>query len=147
MLRFLSVVVLAACCVTAGAEERPPVTGQVTFLYFEDVDGAETFYGSVLGLKKTFDQGWVKIFQVSPSASVGLVNATRGVHRPSPTKPVMVSMVVDETEVDAWWSYLKSRGVDMGDEGPKVHAEVGIRAFAFEDPEGHTLEVFAWIQE
>ena len=62
----------------------------------------------------------------------GLVNATRGAHRPSADKPVMVSMVVGEKEVDAWWQYLKAKGVDVGD-APGAGGDGAVKAFGFED--------------
>jgi hypothetical protein len=77
---------------------------------------------------------------------VGLVNATQGSLKPAPVaveKPVMVSLVVDEADVARWHAYLKSKGVDVG-AGPKVGAEGRVLAFAFKDPGGYTLEIFAW---
>lgn len=137
---------LLALFVTGGAPvERPPVSGQVTFLYYNDLDAAARFYGDVLGLEKTFDLSWVKIFRLSETSSVGLVNASRGAHKPSSEKPVMVSLVVRPADVDVWYSYLKQKGVGVG-APPETGADGSVRAFGFKDPEGYTLEVFAWIQ-
>lgn len=144
MLRILSVVTVAMCSLAASAQERPPIAaGQVTFLYYNDLAQAGEFYGDVLGLELEVDLGWVKIYQLSPSSSVGLVNASGGSHRPSSDKPVMVSMVVD---VDAWYQYLKAKGVDVGD-APNTDGNAPVKAFSFEDPEGYSLEVFAWMNE
>ena len=74
----------------------PSVSGQVTFLYFNDIDKAAKFYSETLGLKSTFDQGWVRIYALSPSSFVGLVSGTEGMLRPASEKPVMVSIVVDK---------------------------------------------------
>ncbi len=152
MFRILGVLTLTACALAASAqtseasEERPPVAGQVTFLYFNDLAKADAFYGEVLGLEKEFDLEWVKIYKLSPTSSVGLVNATGGAHRPSADKPVMVSMVVGEKDVDAWWQYLNAKGVDVGD-APSPEGDGAVRAFGFEDPEGYSLEVFAWVNK
>ena len=54
MHRFLGALVLAASTMAAAAE-HPPVAGQVTFLYFNDLDKANHFYGEVLGLESAFD--------------------------------------------------------------------------------------------
>jgi catechol 2,3-dioxygenase-like lactoylglutathione lyase family enzyme len=138
--------ILAMAALPAAAQTPPPVTGQVTFLYYDDLSAAERFYRDVLGLSTTFELDWVKIFQLSSSSSVGLVNATKGSLRPAAVdeeKPVMVSLVVDKANVDRWHSYLKSKGVDVG-EGPRVGADGRVLAFAFKDPGGYTLEVFAW---
>ncbi len=145
MFRLLGVLILTATA--SSAQERPPaVAGQVTFLYFNDLAKADAFYGDVLGLEKEFDLEWVKIYKLSPTSSVGLVNATRGAHRPSVDKPVMVSMVVGEKEVDAWWQYLKAKGVDVGD-APGAEGDGAVKAFGFKDPEGYSLEVFAWVNK
>jgi predicted enzyme related to lactoylglutathione lyase len=127
-----------------SAPQAPPVSGQVTFLYYQDLDRAAEFYGETLGLKTTLGLDWVKIFQLSPSSSVGLVNATGGTHRPSSDKPVMVSLVVED--VDGWYEYVKSRGVEVPNP-PKDSARTGVRSFGFKDPEGYTLEVFAWLKK
>ena len=145
MFRLFGVLILAAAA--SSAQERPPAAaGQVTFLYFNDLAKADAFYGDILGLEKEFDLEWVTIYKLSPTSSVGLVNATGGAHRPSADKPVMVSMVVGEEEVDAWWQYLKAKGVDVGD-APGAEGDGAVKAFGFKDPEGYSLEVFAWVNE
>lgn len=124
---------------TGGA---PPIAGQVTFLYYQDLPRAADFYGRVLGLRQTFDLGWVKIYALSPSSSVGLVDGASGALRPSGDKPVMVSLVVDD--VDRWYEHLKSRGVAIGKQ-PSDGSRVPVRSFSFKDPEGYTIEVFKWL--
>lgn len=132
----------AAAKATAAVTPVPAVSGQVTFLYFNDINKAAAFYGKLLGAKPTLDLDWVKIYRLSPSSSVGLVNATRGAHRPSADKPVMVSLVVDSPdEVDHWAARLKSLGIEVNK--PPSTGEL-VRALEFDDPEGYTLEVFAW---
>lgn len=147
MFRLLGVLILTAAASTISGQERPPTAaGQVTFLYFNDLAKADAFYGGILGLEKEFDLEWVTIYKLSPTSSVGLVNATGGAHRPSADKPVMVSMVVSEKDVDAWWKYLKAKGVDVGD-APSAEGDGAVKAFGFKDPEGYSLEVFAWVNK
>ena len=135
----------AFSALSSSAEERPAIEGQVTFLYYEDLGRADAFYRDVLGLENELDLEWVKIYKLSPTSSVGLVNATRGAHRPSSDKPVMVSMVVDLDDVDRFWSFLKESGVDVGDP-PRTGGGGNVKAFGFKDPEGYSLEVFAWLE-
>ncbi len=125
----------------AQTRPTPPIASQVTFLYFEDLERATRFYGTTLGLQATLDLDWVKIFQLSPTSAVGLVDAENGVHRPSASKPVMLSLVVDD--VDAWYAFLRERGVEIPTP-PRDSAKVHVRSFGFRDPEGYTLEVFSW---
>ncbi len=130
-----------------SASGLPPFTGEVTFLYFNDVDKAAAFYGGTLGLAKTFDAGWVRIFAISPSSSVALVDAAKGAHRASDDKPVTLAMVVsDPKDVDRWHEHLKTRGVSI--HMPPFDApSVNVREFRFTDPEGYTLEIFAWLKK
>lgn len=97
----------------------------------------------MLGLRQTLDLGWVTIYALSPSSSVGLVDGASGALRPSGDKPVMVSLVVDD--VDRWYEYLKSRGVVIS-QPPSDSTRVRVRSFSFKDPEGYTLEVFKWLE-
>src|SRR6478736_1306 len=85
----------------------PPISGQVTFLYYENLPRAAEFYKRTLGLRQTLDRKWVKIFQLSPTSSLGLVDATSGSHRPAADKPVMISIVVQD--VDVWYRFLEGR--------------------------------------
>lgn len=145
MFRWFGMLAVASAALTTStqAQEPPPIAGQVTFLYYHDHAKAVTFYSEVLGLEKEFDLDWVKIYKLSPTSSVGIVSATGGNLRPAKDKPVMLSMVVDATDLEAWWSYLKDKGVDVGELSPE--GDGAVRAFSFQDPEGYTLEVFAWL--
>ena len=130
-----------------SASDLPPFTGEVTFLYFNDPDTAAEFYGETLGLEKTFDAGWVRIFTISPSSSVALIDGAVGAHKPSTDKPVTVAMVVPDLEdVDRWYEYLKSQGVSIH-MPPFDAASVNVREFRFTDPEGYSLEIFAWLSK
>lgn len=130
-----------------AALDLPPFASEVTFLYFNDVDKAAVFYGETLRLTKTFDAGWVRIFTISPSSSVALVDAAKGAHPASDDKPVTLAMVVsDPKDVDRWYDYLKTRGVSI--HMPPFDApSVGVREFRFTDPEGYSLEIFAWLKK
>lgn len=109
----------------------------ITWLYYRDLPRAMRFYEDVMGLTLTVDQGWAKVYQVSPTSFVGLVDETRGMHRASDTKPVAVAFVTPE--VDQWHRWLTSRGVTVKGDA-KDSANLPIRGFVALDPEGYTLE-------
>lgn len=119
----------------------PTIDSQVVFLYYSDVNEASAFYESTLGLEKTFDEGWVKIYRTSATSFVGLVDESRGSHRVSESKPVMLSIVT--SEVDAWYEHLRNAGVKILSELADSES-VPVRAFLVEDPGGYTVEFFAW---
>ena len=107
------------------------------FLYYRDVPAAQRFYEDVIGLTLTVDQGFAKIYQVSPTSFIGLVDEAQGLHRASETKAVTVSFVTER--VDQWYAYLVSKGVRM--RSPLGNAtRHPTRGFVAYDPEGYFLE-------
>jgi predicted enzyme related to lactoylglutathione lyase len=110
----------------------------ITFLYYVDLPRAMAFYGEVLGLRLAIDQGWSKIYEVTPNGYIGLVDESRGSHRAHPVKPVQVCLRV--ADVDAWCAWLQSRGVEIV-KGPRNVDALGIRVIVFNDPEGYQVEI------
>jgi predicted enzyme related to lactoylglutathione lyase len=119
---------------------RPPALGvqaNIVFLYYKDIPAAQRFYEDVIGLTLSVDQGFAKIYQVSPTSFIGLVDESQGLHRSSPAKPVTVSFVT--AQIDQWYDYLVSKGVKM--RGPVGNAtRHPTRGFVAYDPEGYFLE-------
>ncbi|UCH56912.1 MAG: VOC family protein [Candidatus Bathyarchaeota archaeon] len=114
------------------------IEGLITFLYYGDLERAMRFYEDILRLEKTVDQGWAKIYRVADAAHVGLVDGERGYHRPSPEKPVMITILV--SDVDSWYAHFVDRGVKtLG--APRDNPDLRIRAFLLEDPEGYVIEI------
>jgi predicted enzyme related to lactoylglutathione lyase len=113
------------------------VQANIVFLYYRDVPAAQRFYEDVIGLTLTVDQGFSKIYQVSPTSFIGLVDESQGLHRASEAKAVTVSFVTEQ--IDEWYAYLQSKGV-------KVRGPIGnaarhpTRGFVAYDPEGYYLE-------
>jgi lactoylglutathione lyase len=117
--------------------KNPGIDMNIVFIYFNDLAKAMNFYEDVLGFTLAIDQGWTKIYQSSTSGYIGLVDGTRGYHKASEVKPLILCFRVPD--VDAWYQYLLSQGVPMLKD-IKNSEELHIRAFLIEDPEGHTLE-------
>ena len=110
----------------------------ITFLYYVDLPRAMAFYENVMGLKLVIDQGWSKIYEVTSSGYIGLVDQARGSHRAHPVKPVQICMRV--AGVDAWHRYLLDEGITITN-GPRDVPDLKIRAFVFNDPEGYQIEI------
>ena len=116
-----------------------PVTAQATivFLYYRNPERARRFYEDVLGLTLTVDQGFCRIYRISPSAFIGLVDEAHGLHRAADDKPVTLSFVVDD--VDRWYQELVERAVPI--HSPlRDAARHPTRGFVALDPEGYFLE-------
>lgn len=125
---------------------HPAVGGMTVFLYVTDIDRAVQFYGTTLGLRSTVDKGPIRMFELNPSASIGLVDAKTargGADRPSKDKPLTVSFVVDD--IEGWYRYLVARGVAIA-RAPRDSSNLKVRFFLFTDPEGYELEAISWTQ-
>jgi catechol 2,3-dioxygenase-like lactoylglutathione lyase family enzyme len=132
----------AAAQPTGG--EAPRLTGSIIFLYYEDLDRAAAFYGETLGLEETYQQTGVRVFSVTPSAALGLIDVARADDMSLASKTAFVAFIVEELdEVDRWHALLASQGVEVTDivNGTETPA----RSFWFEDPGGYTVELFAWL--
>ena len=124
-----------------------PVSANLTFFYYRDLPAAMRFYERVLGLKLAVDQGFSKIYQITPHSFVGLVDGVSGTHKPNAIKPVILSFIVpDVATVDAWHAHLVSQGVTIF--RPLGTSEkIGVHGFMALDPEGYTLEFEAFTDQ
>jgi predicted enzyme related to lactoylglutathione lyase len=116
----------------------PAVEGLITFLYYDDLEKAKEFYIDVMGFNLVVDQGWAKILNVADKAHIGLVDGNVGYHRASPTKPVMITIVVDD--VDQWYEHMQKLGIETLTK-PRDNEELNLRMFLLEDPEGYVIEI------
>ena len=114
------------------------VCSQITFLYYDDLTPIDKFYREVMGFTLVKDQGWAKIYAVSETAFVGIVDGDRGFHEPQERNAVLITLVVDD--VFGWYDYLKSKGVTMLTE-VEEHEEIQVRGFFCQDPGGYSIEV------
>lgn len=145
--------VAALCCASpVGARERnqaPAVTGQITFLYYKDLPAAAQFYEKLLGKAPQSTPDWVRLFDLTPDATIGLVNASGGALRPSEDKPVMVTILVDgKRGVDRWYDRVRAQGIPIVEERKttRLDAKRSIHAFMFNDPEGYRIEILSWVR-
>ncbi|MFQ6123963.1 MAG: VOC family protein [Candidatus Heimdallarchaeota archaeon] len=83
---------------------------QITFHYYKDLPRACKFYEEVFGLELEIDQGWAKIYKVSESAFIGLVDEKRGYFNWVPDKSSMVTLVT--SDVDPWYDRIRHKGVN-----------------------------------
>ena len=110
----------------------------ITFLYYRDLNRAETFYRDVLGLPLVIDQGFAKIFRLADGAHVGLVDEAKGMNNWQEDKCVQLCLRVED--VDAWHDWARLEGLsDLS--RLFVNDTIGILAFVFRDPEGYQIEV------
>ena len=111
---------------------------QVVFLYFDDLDEVAPFFEEILGLEMVEDQGLARIYRVAGNAFVGIVDGTKGYHKPQVKSAVLVTMAVPN--VPAWYDYLKAHGVKLLTE-VSAPSEIQVQAFFFEGPGGYIFEI------
>jgi lactoylglutathione lyase len=122
----------------------PAVQANLVFLYYRDLAAAQRFYEDVIGLTLCVDQGFCKIYRVTPTSFVGLVDEARGMHRASDPKPVTLSFITDD--LDAWYARLIERGVAM--HHPLARSgRHPTRNFVAIDPEGYFLEFETFLDD
>ena len=121
----------------------PPLREQIVFLYYADLAQAEAFFGKGLGFEQTMDKDWVKIYRTAGGSSVGAVKEGRGFHKPSPSKPVMISWAVDD--LDPWYRRVTAAGIKVL-KPPQTSADPPARTFLVADPTGYTFEFLQWLR-
>jgi predicted enzyme related to lactoylglutathione lyase len=127
---------------TAGV--APRLSEQIVFLYYSDLGVAEEFFGKALGLEKTMDKEWVKIYRTIGGSSIGAVKEGRGFHKTSPSKPVMITWAVDDLE--PWYERVVKSGVKVL-KPPQVATDPPAKSFLVADPTGYTFEFLQWVRE
>jgi predicted enzyme related to lactoylglutathione lyase len=124
--------------------QHPSIKENTIMFYYKDLAAVIPFYEKTLGLTKTFDEDWVKIYQLTPSSSIGLVReGETSFHRAQADNAVMLSIISDD--VDLWYQRLKQAGgIEFLLE---IHnsENVPIRSFLVKDPGGYTVEFFQWL--
>lgn len=120
----------------------PPGIGfnaSITWLYYKDLLASQQFYEETMGFKLVADQGWTKIYQVSPTGFLGLVDERRGMHSFSEDKAVNVSFLVED--LDGLYDYVeKSQALPLRSKHLEVGLESKYRSLIGFDPEGYFLE-------
>jgi len=132
---------------TAADDRTPPVTGQMTFFYYNDLPRAAAFYERLLAIAPEPTPAWVRLYSLTPTSTLGLVNPTDGTLRPRGDKSAMVTIVVDDVDaVDSWHARVKSLGIPIFQDRKvtKLDDQRSIYSFIFRDPEGYALEFLTW---
>ena len=118
--------------------QYPKAKGILTFFYYKDLAKAAEFYEKIMGFTLIQDQKWAKIFKIRDNAYMGCVDGNVGYHKYSDTKPVMLTVIVDDP--DAWYEHFKKNGVKTINE-PHDDKALNLRIFLLHDPEGYVIEI------
>ncbi|QKV19765.1 VOC family protein [Oricola thermophila] len=119
-----------------------------TALYVADLEAAERFYGSVMGLDRIARVEGRHVFFACGKGVLLLFNPERTAVPPSdPAMPVPAHGAhgpghacfrVDPVEIDAWRAHLEAAGVEIEAD---FRWPNGARSIYFRDPAGNSLEI------
>ncbi len=111
----------------------------ITWLYYKDIRAMQNFYQDVFGLEMVADQGWTKIFKVSDTGFLAIVDEKRGMHSYTEKKAVNVGFIIDDLE--GWYKYARDNKLfDLFEDELGVGPETRYKAFVGFCPEGYFLE-------
>ena len=114
---------------------RPVIDQQVTFLAARDLQATAAFYEQLINLPLIFDQGTCRIYQAAGGAFLGFCAHLPIVDGESPVILTLVSQ-----EVDDWYAYLVSQGVEVAQQ-PVLNEQYNIYHFFVRDPDGYLVEI------
>jgi lactoylglutathione lyase len=120
------------------------VEGLITFTYYNDLEKAAEFYGEKMGFELVIDVDFARVYKVSGSSHIGIVDGERGFMRPKEDKPVMISFVVED--IDGWHEYLRGNGVDIF-QPPKEASYLRMKTLLLRDPEGYVVEILEFLEK
>ncbi len=122
---------------------HPSIVSHVTFHYYKDLAAAEHFYRDILGLEKTYDGPWVKMFRITGQSVVGLLDEREATFR-APTTTPSVMLSIETTDLEGWNEQLKSRGAVFMKELDPESKHPLVDSIMLKDPGGYTVEFFRW---
>jgi catechol 2,3-dioxygenase-like lactoylglutathione lyase family enzyme len=120
------------------------IQANIIWLYYIDLDEAQSFYEDILGLELVTDQGFAKVYACSSTGYIGLVDEAQGLHRFSEEKSVTVSFI--STQIDEWYSYLAEKKLTMREELTDGES-ISVRTFVTFDVAGYFLEFDRFLEE
>lgn len=121
------------------------VKENIVMFYYKDISQVAPFYEQTLGLSKTFNEEWAKIYRLTPTSFVGVIQESEGgFHKAQPDNAVMLSIVTEE--VDGWYEHLKRDPSITFVKEIYNNEHAPIRAFLIRDPGGYTIEFFQWLE-
>jgi predicted enzyme related to lactoylglutathione lyase len=117
-------------------------SGQISWVYTQDLDSTAYFYAEVLGLECSRDQGAARIFATGDNAWIGVCQAFA--NRVVEPKGGMISIISDD--VDAWYQRLVDIGLSI-EQPPHRLEQFGIYTFQVNDPNGYLIEFQQFIDD
>jgi predicted enzyme related to lactoylglutathione lyase len=115
---------------------------QITFIYVRDLDVTAAFYEGILSFPLVLDQGECRIVQTSADdrGYLGYCQSSKSI--PVDKSGSILTLV--SNQVDEWYDYLISKGVEVLGE-PNENPRYEIYQFFLKDPDGYILEIQSFL--
>jgi catechol 2,3-dioxygenase-like lactoylglutathione lyase family enzyme len=127
---------------TRCSDEKMGVKATVASFYYNDVKPIHKLYKKELGFKTIAKQKHSIMYKTSPSGFFRVVDGAHGFHKPIDDKALkkgaMMSFFTNDT-VEGWFEFIRKRK-DVELRLPKMSDREELKAFAFNDYEGYSLE-------
>lgn len=117
----------------------PPIEQQITFLYTDDLTTSAQFYENKLGLELWLDQGSCRIYSICGSAYLGLCQTSETSVPLHEGKSGVIFTLVTQ-QVDEWYEYLKTHGVEF-EKPPTFNEKYKIYHCFLRDTNGYLIEI------
>ena len=123
----------------AGGDRPEALTVRATVLrlYYDELEPAGRFWERLLGADVLLDRGWARVYGVSDTGFLALVDGARGLHEATEEQAVTVSFLT--RKIGAWLRRAREQGVQL--QTPGITEERRrVRTFVARDPGGYFLE-------
>lgn len=119
-------------------------TSQVTFLYFDDLKKAKSFFEDTLGLEVVYDPGWASIWEIGKGSFLGGVDVKKGSIEVETRGGVLISLTVNNIE-EVFEKFKEDQIEGVTD--IKYFEDINLKSFLFNGPEGYKFEVQQFMSE
>lgn len=120
------------------------LSSQITFLYFDELDKAKSFFEDTLQLETAYDPGWACVWRIGQDSFIGGVDVKEGSIEVKHRDGLLVSLTVKN--IDEVYEKLKASNLkDMTE--IKFFDDIQLKSFLFTGPEGYKFEIQQFMSE
>lgn len=114
------------------------LSSQITFLYFDKLDEAKSFFQDTLQLETVYDPGWACVWRTGRDSFLGGVDVEHGSIEVKHRDGVLISLTVKN--IYKVYEELKDQNLkDLSE--IKFFDDIKLRSFLFTGPEGYKFEI------
>lgn len=120
------------------------LSSQITFLYFDKLDEARSFFENTLELEKVYDPKWACVWRIGKDSFIGGVDVNQGSIEVEHRDGVLISLTVKNIEE----VYEKLKSYNLKDlTNIKFFEDIKLKSFLFTGPEGYKFEIQQFMTE